>query len=49
MQALSAGQSVFTKHSGRQFGGEPMYCGKHVQEARSLIFLHSEYNPHGDG
>ena len=29
MQALSEEQSAFMVHSGLQFGGEPIICGKH--------------------
>lgn len=36
MQALLAGQSEFTAHSGRQAGGAPRYPARHEHAARSL-------------
>lgn len=36
-------------HSGRQFGGVPMYPARQEHEGLSRIFLHSENGPHGDG
>lgn len=36
IQALFAGQSELTEHSGRQAGGAPWYPGRHEQAARSL-------------
>lgn len=32
IHATLLGQSEFIVHSGRQFGGEPTYDGKHVHE-----------------
>lgn len=36
-------------HSGRQFGGFPMYSCKQVQIALSFTALHVLYGPQGDG
>lgn len=43
------GQSEFTRHSGRQVGGDPMYLGRQEQDAVPPMFLHSPYMPQGDG
>lgn len=49
MQALFAGQSEFTAHSGRHAGGAPKNPGRQTQAARSPTTLHSLFGPHGDG
>lgn len=49
MQARLAGHSELIEHSGRQFGGAPMYVGRHEQAGLSPINLHSEFAPHGVG
>lgn len=49
IQALFAGQSEFTAHSGRQAGGVPRYPVWHEHTARSLDTWHSLFTPHGDG
>lgn len=41
--------SAFILHSGRQFGGLPLYSGKHMHEGEPPISLHCEFGPHGDG
>jgi hypothetical protein len=38
-----------TKHSGRQFGADPIIPGKHEQTGKSPFTRHSEFDPHGDG
>jgi hypothetical protein len=42
IQALLLAHSEFTIHSGRQFGGEPMYVGRHEQDGEPLLSLHCE-------
>lgn len=50
MQAKFPGHSAFRVHSGRQFGGRPMYFGVHEQTAvSSLTTRHCEFGPQGDG
>lgn len=49
IHASAAGHSEFIEHSGRQFGGEPMYVGKHEHAKLSPLTRHSEFAPHGDG
>lgn len=49
IQALLLGHSELTRHSGRQFGGAPMYVGRHEQDGEPLKSLHCEFDPHGDG
>lgn len=49
IQALFAGQSELTAHSGRQAGGAPRNPGWHEHTARSLDTWHSLFDPHGDG
>lgn len=49
IHARFAGHSEFIEHSGRQFGGDPINVGKHEHAGLSLITLHSEFCPHGDG
>lgn len=49
MHALSLGQSVFIVHSGRQLGGLPLYCGKHVHEGDPPMSRHCENGPQGEG
>lgn len=36
-------------HSGRQFGGEPKYDGKHEHDGVFPTFLHCEFAPQGEG
>lgn len=40
IQALSCEHSELTMHSGRQFGGAPIYSGKHEHTAWLLMALH---------
>lgn len=49
MQAILNAHSVLLVHSGRQFGGNPMKSGKHLQSALSPFSTHCELGPHGDG
>lgn len=49
IQALSLEQSEFIVHSGRQFGGVPMYFCKQEQDGRPLNSTHNENGPQGDG
>lgn len=49
MQALSLVHSALIVHSGRQFGGEPIYLDRHEQDGISLMLLQTEFGPHGDG
>lgn len=49
MQAIFELQSEFVVHSGRQFGGLPMYDRKHEHDGEPLMSLHSEKGPHGEG
>jgi hypothetical protein len=49
IQALLLGHSELMEHSGRQFGGEPIYVDKHEQEGDPLISRHCENGPQGDG
>lgn len=49
MQAWLLGHSALIRHSGWQFGGDPMNWLKHVQEGIPFEFLHSELGPQGDG
>lgn len=49
IQALFAGHSALTTHSGRQFGGVPRYSGAQVHTAWSFITLHILLGPQGDG
>lgn len=37
------------EHSGLQFGGLPIYCGKQEQLGVPPMSLHSAFAPHGDG
>lgn len=41
IQALFEEQSELTVHSGRQFGGLPMYVDKQAQDDNPPIFWHS--------
>lgn len=36
-------------HSGRQFGGLPVYCNKQEHDGCPPMSRHSENGPHGDG
>ena len=49
IQAWLLGHSALIEHSGRQFGGDPIYVGRHEQDGLSLKSLHCELGPHGDG
>lgn len=49
MHARVLGHSTFETHSGRQFGGAPMYSLRHEQDGVSPTGLHSEFGPQGDG
>lgn len=49
MQAKFDSHSLLLVHSGRQFGGDPLYSGKQEQDGEPLISLHSEFGPHGEG
>jgi hypothetical protein len=40
MQALLLGHSELIVHSGRQFGGDPVYVGKHEHDGDPLISRH---------
>jgi hypothetical protein len=40
---------VLTTHSGLQFGGEPIFPGKHEQAGLSPTARHSELGPQGEG
>jgi hypothetical protein len=48
-QDLSKAQSELMVHSGRQFGGLPMYDDKQEQTATLFIFRHCEFGPQGEG
>ena len=41
--------SSFVTHSGRQFGGAPLYPGAHEHIGLLPKGLHLELGPHGDG
>ena len=49
MQALRGGQSELTKHSGLQFGAEPIILGRQPHWACPERTWHCELGPHGDG
>lgn len=49
MHASSLEHSLFTTHSGRQFGGVPMKFAKQVHTACSFTVRHWLFDPHGDG
>lgn len=49
MHASSLEHSLFTTHSGRQFGGVPMKFTKQVHTACSFTVRHWLFGPHGDG
>jgi hypothetical protein len=49
MQALCDEQSELTKHSGLQFGAEPIIFGRHPHWACPETTWHCELGPHGDG
>lgn len=49
MQARLLAHSEFETHSGRQFGGVPIYSRRHEQDGDSPIARHSEFGPQGDG
>lgn len=47
--ANSAGHSEFIVHSGRQYGGEPTYPGRHEHAGPLANNWHREWGPQGDG
>lgn len=49
MHDFDNSHSEFVTHSGRQFGGEPMWLGKHEQIAWLSFTRHCELAPQGDG
>lgn len=49
MQALALGHSAFMVHSGRQFGGLPMYVAIQEQDGTFPVSRQMELGPHGDG
>lgn len=50
IQAWLLGQSGLITHSGRQFGGEPIYPVKQEHEGCLLCEArHCEFGPHGEG
>lgn len=49
MQANLLEHSELIEHSGRQFGGLPIYSDKQEQDGEPPISRHSEFGPHGDG
>lgn len=49
MQDLSSGHSELTKHSGWQFGGEPIISGKQLHTAWLSSSRHWLFRPQGDG
>lgn len=49
MQAKLLEHSEELMHSGRQFGADPIYSGKHEQEAEPLASVQTALGPHGEG
>lgn len=49
LHVFSEGHSALTTHSGLQFGGDPLYSGKHEQMLRPFETLHWLFGPQGDG
>lgn len=49
IQALLLGHSALMTHSGLQFGGGPVYCGKQEQDGYPPWSWHVANNPHGFG
>lgn len=49
IHAKLLGHSSFIEHSGLQFGGRPIYCGKHEQAGVDPTIRHWEFGPHGEG
>lgn len=49
IQALLLEHSEFIEHSGRQFGGDPVYVWRHEHDGDPLKSRHSENGPHGEG
>lgn len=47
--ARAAGHSALIVHSGRQFGGDPMYPGWQLQAGVSPVLTHIELGPQGEG
>lgn len=48
-QALSAGHSELSTHSGRHPGGTPIYVGKQEQTDCWFTTRHWLFEPHGEG
>lgn len=49
IQAKFRAHSEFTLHSGRQYGGIPLYSGKHEHDGWPLSGTHRELGPQGLG
>lgn len=49
IQAKLFAHSLLLAHSGRQFGGVPIYSEIHEHDGVSFIFWHTEFGPHGVG
>lgn len=49
IQAKWYEQSLLLTHSGRQFGGDPIYSGKHEHDGDVPCTWHCEYGPQGEG
>lgn len=49
MQAKLFEHSAFETHSGRQFGGDPIYSLRQEHDGESPTGRHSAFGPHGEG
>lgn len=49
IQALLLGHSALITHSGLQFGGVPIYCGKQVHDGYPPCSRHIANDPQGFG
>lgn len=49
IQAKLYEHSLLLTHSGRQFGGAPIYSGKHEHDGEVPWTWHWEYGPQGEG
>lgn len=49
IQDIVDGQSGFITHSGLQFGGVPMYDGRHAHSRLLFTFRQREFGPQVDG
>lgn len=49
IQAKLLAHSALIRHSGRQFGGDPMYVGKQEQDGMFPTAWQMEFKPQGDG